>query len=78
MQTLLEAHQGWYQLQRCKDRFEGLLRIDKLTRSTGRAAPAAAASHRASATATAAPSGAHHSAAHLLSVEIVCVLSYIK
>ena len=50
VQTLLEAHQGWYQLQRCKYRFEGLLRIDKLKRNAGRAAPAA--SFRAPATAT--------------------------
>ncbi|DBA87458.1 hypothetical protein WJX77_001718 [Trebouxia sp. C0004] len=30
MQMLMEAHQAWYQMQRCKDRFEGLLRIDQL------------------------------------------------
>ena len=27
---LMEAHQAWYQMQRCKDRFEGLLKIDQL------------------------------------------------
>lgn len=30
MQMLMEAHQAWYQMQRCKDRFEGLLKIDQL------------------------------------------------
>ena len=68
VQTLLESHQGWYLLQRCKDRFEGLLRIDKLKGKASRAVPAAAASHRASVTAAAAPSGEHHNAAHLLNL----------
>ena len=66
VQTLLESHQGWYHLQRCKDRFEGLLKIDKLKRNAGRAVPMAAASQRASAIATAAPSGELHKAAHVL------------
>ncbi|DBB18106.1 TPA: hypothetical protein ACH3X3_003084 [Trebouxia sp. C0006] len=30
MQMLMEAHQAWYHMQRCKDRFEGLLKIDQL------------------------------------------------
>ena len=29
-QMLMEAHQAWYHMQRCKDRFEGLLKIDQL------------------------------------------------
>ena len=62
VQTLLESHQGWYHLQRCKDRFEGLLRIDKLKSNASKAVPPAAASQRSSA--TAAPSGEQHDAAH--------------
>lgn len=63
LQMLLESHQGWHQrFQRCKDRFEGLLKIDKLKKdATKPAVPAAAASQRASA--TAAPSGEQHCAA---------------
>ena len=30
LQMLLEAHQAWYHMQRCKDQFEALLSIDKL------------------------------------------------
>ena len=35
---LMEAHQSWYQMQRCKDRFEGLLKIDQLRAGSPQAA----------------------------------------
>ena len=33
VQMLLEAHQAWYQVQRCTDLFESRLKIDKLRNS---------------------------------------------
>lgn len=63
LQMLLESHEGWHQrFQRCKDRFEGLLKIDKLKKDVTKCGPAAAASHRGSA--TAAPSGEQQYPAH--------------
>lgn len=38
MQMLLEAHQAWYHMQRCKDHFEALLSIDKLKKGSPPAA----------------------------------------
>ncbi len=31
---LVGAHQAWYEMQRCKDRFEGLLKIDQLKKGS--------------------------------------------
>lgn len=33
VQMLLSAHEAWYQMQRYKDRFEGLLSIDRLKKA---------------------------------------------
>ena len=36
IQMLLSAHEAWYQMQRYKDRFEGLLSIDQLKKAPGK------------------------------------------
>lgn len=43
MQMLLSTHEAWYQMQRYKDRFEGLLSIDRLKQAAPKSQPNAAA-----------------------------------
>lgn len=40
---LLSTHDAWYQMQRYKDRFEGLLSIDRLKQARTKARPVTAA-----------------------------------